>query len=134
MSREMSVFEAKLRVLPRRIFSQVRRRTQPPSTSSAPRNPRAWIALARKEFHSLPSQTQILMDHHELVTDSGPIAFFQADIEKGAGQKLQSLAADPSPAAIAEAIDEIIRWITVAQCAHAHRAGLYFAHAEEFMQ
>jgi SAM-dependent methyltransferase len=133
MSREMGVLEAKLRVLPRRIFSQIRRRLQTPSINSAPRNPRAWIALARKKIHSLPPQTQILMDRHDLATDSGTIAFFQGDIQKGAGPKLQSLAANPTPAAIAEAIDEIIRWVTVAQCAHAHRTGLYFAHAEEFM-
>jgi SAM-dependent methyltransferase len=133
MAREMSVFEARLRVLPRRIMSQLRRRMQVPSIKSAPRDPRAWIVLARKNFAALPPQTQILMDHHDLVTESGVIAFFQPDIEKGAGQKLQSLASNPTPANIAEAIDEIIRWVTVAQCAHAHRAGLYFAHAEEFM-
>jgi hypothetical protein len=133
MSREMSVLEANLRVLPRRIFSQFRRRMQTPSIHSEPRNPRAWIALARKKIDTLPPQTQLLMDHHDLVTDSGTIAFFQGDIEKGAGSKLQSLASNPTPAAIAEAIAEIIRWVTVAQCAHAHRAGLYFAHAEEFM-
>jgi len=133
MGREMGVLEARLRVLPRRIISQFRRRMQAPSIKSAPRDPRAWIALARKKMRALPPRTQTLMEHHDLVPDSGVIAFFQKDIEKGAGPKLQALAADPTPAAIAEAIDEIIRWVTVAQCAHAHRAGLYFAHAEEFM-
>jgi hypothetical protein len=73
------------------------------------------------------------MDRHDLATDPRTIAFFQSAIEKGAGPKLQCLATNPTPAAIAEAIDEIIRWVTVAQCAHAHRTGLYFAHAEEFM-
>ena len=133
MSREISVFEAKLRAVPRRLLAQIRRRTQTPSIGSAPRNPRAWIALARRKFSSLPPQTQILMDHHDLVPDSAIIAFFQDYIEKEGGQKLQTLSAKPTPAAIAEAIDEIIRWVTVAQCAHAHSAGLYFAHAEEFM-
>ena len=89
--------------------------------------------LARREFKSLSLQTQTLMDHHELVPESSIIAFFKADIEKGAGPKLEALSANPTPAAISEAIDEIIRWVTVSQCAHAHRAGLYFAHAEEFM-
>ena len=73
------------------------------------------------------------MNHHDLVPESAIVAFFQDYVEKEAGQKLQALSANPTPAAIAEAIDEIIRWVTVAQCAHAHRAGLYFAHAEEFM-
>jgi SAM-dependent methyltransferase len=134
MSREISVFEAKLKAAPKRLLSRIRRYMPPPPISSAPRNPRSWVALARKKFDSLPPQTQALMDHHDLVPDSEIIAFFQDYVEKEAGQKLQALSATPTPAAIAEAIDEIIRWVTVAQCAHAHRAGLYFAHAEEFMQ
>src|SRR5579863_6764547 len=133
MSREMSVFEARLRAVPRRLIAHVRRRRQPPSIKSDPGNPRSWIALARQKFNSLPTQTQILMDRHDLVPDSGTIAFFQDYIEKEGGQKLKALSLKPTPAAIAEAIEEIIRWTTVAQCAHAHRAGLYFAHAEEFM-
>jgi SAM-dependent methyltransferase len=133
MSRKLSVFEAKLRAVPGRLLAQIRRRRGAPSIKFAPRNPRAWIGLARKKFSALPPQTQTLMDRHDLVLDSGTIAFFQDYIEKEAGQRLQALAANPTPAAIAEAIDEIIRWVTVAQCAHAHRAGLYFAHAEEFM-
>jgi SAM-dependent methyltransferase len=133
MSRQMSVLQAKLRALPQRVLVQIRRRTKPPSIESAPENPRAWIAFARRNFDSLPSRTRILMDHHDLVADSATITFFQDYITKEAGQKLQALAVNPTPAAIAEAVDEIIRWVTVAQCAHAHRAGLYFAHAEEFM-
>jgi SAM-dependent methyltransferase len=136
MSRSMSVFEAKLRAAPRRLLAQIRRRKKAPSIKTSPRNPRAWIALARQKFNSLPPQTQILMDRHDLVPDSAVIAFFQDYIEKEAGQKLQeleALSAKPTPATIAGAIDEVIRWVTVAQCAHAHRAGLYFAHAEEFM-
>jgi SAM-dependent methyltransferase len=133
MSRKIGVFEAKLRTVPRRLLSRIRRRIPAPSVSLAPRNPRAWIALARKEFNSLPPQTQTLMDRHDLIADSAVVAFFQDYIEKEAGQKLRALSEKPTPAAITEAIDEIIRWVTVAQCAHAHRAGLYFAHAEEFM-
>lgn len=133
MSRPMSVFRARLRSIPRRLLSQVHRRMPPPSVRSVPRDPRAWILLARREFESLPLQTQTLMDHHELVPESSIIAFFKTDIEKGAGPKLEALSANPTPAAISEAIDEIIRWVTVAQCAHAHRAGLYFVHAEEVM-
>ena len=133
MNTEISVFKAKLKVAPRRLLSQIRRRIPPPPLGSAPRNPRAWIALARERFSSLPPKTQVLMNHHDLVPDSATIAFFQRYVEKEAGQKLQSLSTNPTPAAIAEAIDEIIRWVTVAQCAHAHRAGLYFVHAEEFM-
>jgi ubiquinone/menaquinone biosynthesis C-methylase UbiE len=133
MSREISGFEAKLRVLPKRVLAQVRRRMPAPSIESAPRNPRAWIALARQKFESLPRQTQILMDHHELVPNSSTITFFQGYLEGKAGQKLQSLSANPTGEAIADAVDEIIRWVTVAQCAHAHRAGSYFSSAENVM-
>jgi SAM-dependent methyltransferase len=133
MSTEINVFRAKLKAAPRRLLSQIRRRIPPPPLGSAPRNPRAWIALAREKFTSLPPKTQTLMNHHDLVPDSAKITFFQGYIEKEAGEKLQALSSNPTLAAIAEAIDEIIRWVTVAQCAHAHRAGLYFVHAEEFM-
>jgi SAM-dependent methyltransferase len=133
MSREISVFEARLRAFPKRLLARMRRRKRPPSVKSDPRNPQAWIALARKKFDSLSPQTQILMNRHDLVPHSGTIAFFQDYIEKEGGPKLQTLSANPTPAAIADAIDEIIRWVTVAQCAHAHRTGLYFAHAEEYM-
>jgi SAM-dependent methyltransferase len=133
MSGGISVFKARLKALPRRVLAQFRQLNKVPSINAAPRNPRAWIALARQKFDALPKQTQILMVHHDLVPDSSAIAFFQDYIEKEGGAKLQALAANPTPAAIAGAIDEIIRWVTVAQCAHAHRAGLYFAHAEEFM-
>src|SRR5258708_33793174 len=97
MSREMSALEAKLRVLPRRIFSHIRRRMQTPSILSEPRNPRAWIALAREKIDSLPPQTQLLMDHHDLLAESSTIAFFQSDIQKGAAANLQSLAPKPPP-------------------------------------
>lgn len=133
MSQSASAFRARLRSIPRRLLSHVRRHMPPPSIKSVPRDPRAWIVLARKEFESLPLKTQTLMDHHELVPESGTIAFFKDDIEKGAGPKLEGLSANPTPTAISEAIDEIIRWVTVSQCAHAHRAGLYYEHAEEFM-
>jgi SAM-dependent methyltransferase len=134
MSTETDVFKAKLKAAPRRLLSQIRRRIPPPQLASAPQNPRAWIALAREKFSSLPPKTQVLMDHHDLVVDSAKIAFFQGYVEKEASQKLQALSSDPAPAAIADAIDEIIRWVTVAQCAHAHRAGQYFDVAEQFMQ
>ena len=67
MATEIKVFKAKLRAAPRRLLSQIRRRIPPPALGSAPRNPRAWIALAREKFNSLPPKTQILMDHHDLV-------------------------------------------------------------------
>jgi len=104
-----------------------------PSIESRPRDPRAWIALARKKFNSLPLKTQSLMDHHDLTPDGHAVGAFRDYIESEGGAKLEMLSRQPGPAAIAEAIDEIIRWVTVAQCAHAHRTGLYFEHAEEFM-
>jgi SAM-dependent methyltransferase len=133
MSYVRTAFEERLRAFPGRLLNYVHRRAPVPTVRLAPRNPWAWIALARKNFDTLPSQTQTLMDHHELFPDGSTVTFFQVDIEKGAGPKLQTLAANPTSAAISEAIDEIIRWVTVAQCAHSHRNGLYFEHAEEYM-
>lgn len=134
MSRRLSAFEAKLRAFPGRLLGYIRRHRRAVSIKLVPRDPQAWIWLARKKFDLLPLQTQTLMDHHDLVPESGTIAFFKNYIEKEAGQKLKALSAKPTPAAIAEAVDEIIRWMTVAQCAQAHKVGLYYEHAEPYMQ
>lgn len=133
MNRPLSALAEKLKSIRRRLFINARANTPTPSIRSAPRDPRAWIVLARREFKSLPRKTQILMHHHELTPVSHTVVSFKDYIEKEGGAKLQALSVRPTPAAIAEAIDEIIRWVTVAQCAYAHRVGLYYAHAEEFM-
>ncbi|WP_024517826.1 class I SAM-dependent methyltransferase [Bradyrhizobium sp. Tv2a-2] len=129
----MSELNAKLRSLPARIFKNMNRKMPASPVKSAPRDPREWIKLAREKFDLLPMRTQELMDRHELVPDANAVVFFKDDIEREAGVTLERLAANPEPAAIAQAIDEIIRWLTVSQCAHAHREGLYFAHAEPHM-
>jgi len=129
----MSELNAKLRSLPARIFKNMNRKMPASPLKSAPRDPREWIKFAREQFDLLPMQTQKLLDHHELVPDSHAVVFFKDYIEKEGGAVLERLAADPKPVAIAQAIDEIIRWLTVAQCAHAHQQGLYFAHAEPYM-
>lgn len=108
-----------------------------------PRDPRSWIALARKKFDSLPLKTRTLMDHHDLMPDAYVVGVFRDYIEREGGAKLEALAGSPllrvlsmrpkSPE-IAEAVDEIIRWVTIAQCADAHRTGLYYAHAEAVIQ
>lgn len=122
-----------LKAAPRRLLGQIRRRTLAPSIKVAPRNPRAWIAHARKNYNALPRQTQMLMEYHELLPSSATVAFFQDYIERKAGPRLEALSRNPNPASTAQAMDEIVRWVTVAQCAKAHEAGLYFADAEKVM-
>lgn len=137
MSSPINAFRKKLRDVPRRLFNRIHGKSSAslpvPLLGRAPRDPRAWIALARKEFSSLPAKTQTLMDHHELTPTAHAVVFFRDYIEKEGGVKLEALSVKPDSTAIAEAVDEIVRWMTVAQCAHAHQTGLYFEHAEEFM-
>lgn len=99
----------------------------------APQNPLLWIDYANENFSRLSERTQNLIHHHELTQSSHAINFFRADIQKGAAEKLKSLARNVTPDAASEAIEEIVRWLTISQCAHAHRTGLYFEHAEEHM-
>lgn len=124
---------SKITRLKARLRAQIRRRARVSSVQSTPRDPRAWIKLSREKFDQLPAQTKVLLDRHELHPDSGTVAVFKDYIETEGGPALERLAVDPNPAAIAQAINEIIRWLTVAQCAHAHQEGLYYAHAEPHM-
>ena len=73
------------------------------------------------------------MDHHNLHETSHAVNYFDGEIEQAAGARLRQLAVNPDSPATAAAIDEIIRWLTIKQCAHAHREGLYFEHAEPHM-
>ena len=103
----MSELNAKLRSLPARIFKNMNRKIPASPVKSAPRDSREWIKLAREKFDLLPMRTQELMDRHELVPDANAVVFFKDDIEREAGARLERLAANPEPAAIAQAIDEI---------------------------
>jgi len=130
----MSVLAARLKAAPRRLAAHLLRHL-PPSIARAPKNPRSWLVAARRHFDRLPRATRTLIDHHDLRPESSIITFFQADLQRNAGDKLSSLAARPlTPDVIVQAIDEIIRWKTIAQCAHAHRSGPYFTAAEAAMQ
>ncbi len=129
-----SVFAARAKALPRYIVSRVIRRMPPPSVGRDPSNPRAWLALAMKEIDALPERSKTLMLRHELSDDSFAISFFEPKIRKTSGARLTELSKlAPTPQIISEAIDEIIKGKTIAQCAYAHRAGPYFDNAEVVM-
>jgi len=130
-----SVFVARMLALPKRARSVVTRMLPVPLVSVAPTDPRSWIALAHKSFDELPEATRDLIRNHSLDLNSSVIAFFRNDIRKSAGERLTALSKQKiAPAVIAEAIDEIIRRKTILQCAYAHRAGGYFANAENYIK
>ena len=142
MSDQVSAFNVKLRSLPSRLLNRGPRDAPLLAVISTPRDPRAWIVLARARFHSLPLRTQNLMEHHDLTPDLYAVVTFREYIERQCGAKLEALAGSslrrafllsPKPAAIAEAIDEIVRWVTVAHCTHAFQVGPYYVDAEPYM-
>ena len=132
-------FAGKLLTVPKRLFGAARLNSSGGGTTErqAPNsyaNPIFWVAEARERFESLPERTKALLDHHELTPTCHTITYFRSDLEKKAGAKLVALASRPiTPDTIAEAIDEIVRWKTIEQCAYSHRTGSYFADAEPFM-
>jgi SAM-dependent methyltransferase len=124
----------RLRALPRRLFASTRDVVADPGSAYAPSNPKFWVAIARQHFETLPEATKALLEHHELTTHSHALTHFQDSLEEKAGAKLAMLASrSVSPEIIAEAIDEIVRWKTIVQCAYSHRTGTYFEDAEPFM-
>lgn len=122
--------------LAKRLLAASKRTVQrfaKPSLRSQPESAIAWVVHAHHILAALPEQTRTLIEHHDLYQGAHAISYFESDIAKAAGSKLRQLAVNPDAAATVAAIDEIVRWLTVKQCAHAHREGLYFAHAEPHM-
>ena len=124
----------KLRAIPKRIAATAAAYFPVPSLNDAPSDPRAWVALAHKKYASLPENTRSLIKNHKLKTNSSILSLFQQNIQSGTGQKLRDLATgERTPDVIGEAIGEIVRWKTLAQCAHAHQFTGYFSYAEPAM-
>lgn len=129
-----SVFMTRVRAIPRYAKTTLVRYFPAPSIARDPSNPLAWIAASNKMLESLPSGTRTLIRNHNLRPDTHELVVFADDIRAAAGSALKRLAdKGVSPDTVSEAINEIIRYKTVAQCAYAHRAGLYFEHAEPHM-
>ncbi len=127
----MSVFVARLRaMIPDRLAALVRRHLPVPTLAENPESPLAWVAEARSR-PDVTRETIQRLDAHGLRPHSSNLVFFEPFIRQQARPKLTSLSRDP--ASIAEAIDEIVRWLTIAQCTFSHRAGGYFDAAERVM-
>ena len=122
--------------LAKRLLATYKRTVQrfvKPSLRSQPESAVAWVVHARHILPALPEQTRTLIKHHDLHQGGHAITYCENDIVKEAGEKLRQLASNPDAGGTAAAIEEIVRWLTVKQCAQAHSEGLYFAHAESHM-
>jgi SAM-dependent methyltransferase len=131
---DMSVLAAQVRAVPRHLRALGSGLLPVPDVDRTPASPLAWIGLANRRLNELDPSTRDLIASHELDPRSYQIRLFLREISAGAGETLAGLhEKGVSPSAIAVAIDEIIRWKTIAQCAYAHRAGPYFDDAEQFI-
>jgi len=131
---DMSVLAARVRAVPRHLRALSTGLLPVPDVDRQPTSPLAWIGLANQRLEELGSLTRDRIASHELHPGSYQIRLFLPEISAGAAQVLVGLhRKGVSPSSIAIAIDEIIRWKTIAQCAYAHRAGPYFDVAEVFI-
>jgi ubiquinone/menaquinone biosynthesis C-methylase UbiE len=125
----------KLLAVPKLLRAAWQEVATPDRSAASFASPIYWVTEARKRFDSLPERTKSLLDHHELTPSNHQIVFFGRDLEKTAGPKLAAMASRPmTPELLAEAIDEIVRWKTIAQCAYSHKAREYFDDAEPYME
>jgi len=130
----LSVAAARVRAIPRHIKAAVISRIPPPTIDSDPSSPLAWVATANSMIDRLPVTTRELIQNHDLRVGAREITLFADDIRAGASVTLLRLSKiGISPVTVTEAIDEIIRRKTVAECAYSHRAGAYFSVAEKHM-
>jgi SAM-dependent methyltransferase len=84
---------------------------------------------------SLSPTTRQLIENHDLRLGARSLVLFRDDIRAGASDTLIRLAnSGVSPNTVSEAIHEIVRRKTVAECAYWHRAGAYFSEAEQYMR
>jgi ubiquinone/menaquinone biosynthesis C-methylase UbiE len=128
-----SVLRARIRAIPKHAKAAIVRYLPAPAVKSDPTNPIAWVAEAHAQFEHLPPDTQTLIANNDLHVGERDLTLFCDDIRSNAGEVLKQLASDLSPNNISEAIREIIRRKTIAQCAYSHRAGAYFDVADKFI-
>jgi SAM-dependent methyltransferase len=130
----LGVFAARLRAIPKYGRAIIVGRLPVPSLATAPSNPLAWASAADRLFDELPLPTQTAITAYEIRPSSKKLIFFADDIERRGGNVLLRLSKGGETASsVALAIDEIVRQLTIAECAYAHRAGAYFTDAEAFM-
>jgi hypothetical protein len=130
----ISVAVARLRAIPRHIKAAIVRQIPAPTIAEDPASPLAWVATANAIIDRLPVTTRELIENHDLRVGARAVTLFADDIRAGASVTLIRLSETGiSPITVAEAISEIIRHKTIAECAYSHRAGAYFSEAEESM-
>jgi SAM-dependent methyltransferase len=99
-----------------------------------PQSPLAWIRWARS-YGGAPS---VAIDVYDLKLSDWRFLRHYPEIKRRSAAKLRELAeraTRPDEDSVSSAIAEIVRWKTVIQCRHAHRAGGgYFIEAEPVMQ
>lgn len=129
-----SVFAARVRAVPRHLRALGSRLSAVPDIERQPANPLAWIAAANARINELDPDTVARIGNHDLRRSSYVTRLFLPEISQGAGATLKDLhRSGVSPATITAAVNEIIRWKTIAECAYSHRAGSYFDEAESVM-
>jgi len=107
-----------------------------PTIKQRPTSPIAWIAEANRQFASLSEASRERMTAYGLLAATSPrLRRYAGGIAKGAGEQLLELSRRPlSPHTIDLAIEEIIRWLSIVECATAFRNSGYFDAAEAAMQ
>jgi SAM-dependent methyltransferase len=129
-----SVLRARIRSVPRHLRAYGAGFVPVPDVDQKPDSPIAWIAAANRRLDELDENTVARLKSHDLRSSSYGLLLFLPEISRGAGGTLRTLyRSGMSPSALATAIDEIIRWKTIAECAYSHRAGSYFETAEPVM-
>jgi SAM-dependent methyltransferase len=131
---DRSVLGARIRSVPRHLRACGAGFLPVPDLDQRPDSPIAWIAAANRRLDELDEDTVARLKSHDLRSSSYGLRLFLPEISRGAGGALRTLyQSGISPSTLATAIDEIIRWKTIAECAYSHRAGPYFEDAEPVM-
>ena len=106
-----------------------------PTIARNPANPIAWVAEANRHLGTLSQRAQARIRNHDLTPTSPSLQASRREILLRAGPRLIELSRQPlTPQTIELAIDEVIRWMTIAHCARAPQDGGYFDEAEAAMQ
>jgi SAM-dependent methyltransferase len=109
--------------------------TPSPTVRLRPASPIAWVAEANRQFDHLSETTRTRITAYELQPTSLRFQRSAPGISKGARPRLRELSRQPlSPETIDLAVEEILRWMTIVECATAFRKSGYFHDAEPAMQ
>ncbi len=94
-----------------------------------------WLHLIQdaKAAGTLTAETTALVDNHDLKPGAHAVTHFSKEIESKGLDAFRLYAQDPR-AHLEDAVHEIVKWKTVAQCGHSHDVSKgYFIDAEPYM-